>query len=286
MFKTSNGTAATPTWTRLDDVAGSPLPNRYCTRIAIDPANANQVFVAFGGYSANNLWRTTDGGSTWTAISAGLPEAPIRAIALHPESATHVYIGTEVGVFASENGGTTWSATNEGPTNCSVDELLLMDKKLVAVTHGRGLFAIDLPALTAVSGDRLGYVWANSATAASYTPSSIYAYNSAGGPITITHGAVGVYTVTFSGLGSPRPGGHVQVTAYGATSDTAKVASWSSAGSDFRVNVRCFNHAGSPVDTLYTVLVMWPPTAGPVPDLGEDPMLDTIEPTPGARAIR
>ena len=55
-----------------------------------------------------------------------------------------VYAGTEVGLFASEDSGTTWSPTNQGPTNCSVDDLFWMGETLVSVTHGRGMYRIDL----------------------------------------------------------------------------------------------------------------------------------------------
>ena len=49
-----------------------------------------------------------------------------------------------MGVFASANGGQTWSPSNDGPTNCSVDELFWMGNTLVAATHGRGMFSINL----------------------------------------------------------------------------------------------------------------------------------------------
>jgi hypothetical protein len=73
-----------------------------------------------------------------------LPAAPIRAIAVHPRRSEFVYIGTEVGVFASEDTGASWSPTNEGPTNCSVDDLFWMDETLVCASHGRGMFRIGL----------------------------------------------------------------------------------------------------------------------------------------------
>lgn len=108
-------------------------------------------------------------------------------------------------------------------------------------------------------GDRLGYAWANNASAASYTPSVPYSHNSSGGPINITRQAAGRYRVRFNGLGgSGIVGGNVQVTAYGPGSQTCKVVSWGSGGSHFLVNVRCFNAAGALVDTRYTVLVTWP----------------------------
>lgn len=105
---------------------------------------------------------------------------------------------------------------------------------------------------------RLGYAWANNPTAATYTPSPIYSYNSSGGPITITRAGVGRYSVKFAGLGGNGvAGGHVQVTAYGPGSETCKVENWASGGADFVVNVRCFRSPGAPLDTRYTILVIW-----------------------------
>jgi hypothetical protein len=106
---------------------------------------------------------------------------------------------------------------------------------------------------------RMGFAWAHHPTAPSYTPSATYAYNSSGGPITATRTGTGQYAMTFTGLGGQgRAGGNVQVTAYGPSSDTCKVYWWSSGGSDFRANVRCFTPNGRLVNTRYTILVTWP----------------------------
>ncbi|MER5635571.1 hypothetical protein ABT095_01275 [Kitasatospora sp. NPDC002227] len=67
--------------------------------------------------------------------------APVRALAVHPAHGAFLYCGTEVGLFASEDGGATWSPTNQGPANCSVDDLFFMTRAatdvLIRVTHGR-----------------------------------------------------------------------------------------------------------------------------------------------------
>ncbi|MGH3768794.1 MAG: WD40/YVTN/BNR-like repeat-containing protein [Pseudonocardiaceae bacterium] len=145
VFRTTNGTAAAPSWRRVGATPPHLLkPQRYCTRITIHPADPETVYVAFGGYEPDNLWMTRDGGTTWASPAALLPAAPIRAIAVHPRRTDFVYIGTEVGVFASEDAGATWSPTNDGPTNCSVDDLFWMNQTLVCATHGRGMFQIDL----------------------------------------------------------------------------------------------------------------------------------------------
>lgn len=145
VFKTVGGTQANPIWQKMDHTGANPLtPTRYCTRIIIDPKNNNIVYVTFGGYSRGNVWKTTDGGAKWGNIGNLLPEAPVRGLAVHPRKTNLLYLGTEVGVFASEDSGATWGPTNEGPTNCSVEELFWMKEILVCVTHGRGMFTINL----------------------------------------------------------------------------------------------------------------------------------------------
>ncbi|WP_406864683.1 hypothetical protein ABZO31_31245 [Streptomyces sp. HUAS MG47] len=145
VFRTTEGTAATPAWQRVGATGPRPLaPRRYCTGITVHPTDPDTAYVTFGGYESGNLWVTTDGGAGWSGLADDLPPAPIRALAVHPRRTDLLYCGTEVGLFASEDAGATWSPTNEGPTNCSVDDLFWMDESLVCVTHGRGMFRIDL----------------------------------------------------------------------------------------------------------------------------------------------
>ncbi|HZH98061.1 MAG TPA: hypothetical protein VEX38_03745, partial [Fimbriimonadaceae bacterium] len=157
--KTTDGTTASPAWEVVDNNAGTnPLPNRYITRILIDPDNSNKVYVSTGGFTSDNLYRTVDGGATWTDITGNLPDAPIRGIARHPNNPNWLYVGTEVGIFATEDGGATWSTTNDGPATVSVDEVNFMhgSTTLLAATHGRGLWTSAtevavLPDLTSFS---------------------------------------------------------------------------------------------------------------------------------------
>ena len=130
-----------PTWRRVGE---GRLPSRFVTRLRIDPKDPHRVYASFSGYSEGNLWRTTDGGTTWENIANGLPHASVYDIAIHPANSRLVYAATELGVFASGDGGQSWWATNEGPANVAVSELFWMGDLLLAATHGRGLFWIDL----------------------------------------------------------------------------------------------------------------------------------------------
>jgi len=139
VWSTANGLADSPAWTQNFTVS----PGRICASIAIDPNNWDQVYVTFGGFSRSNVWRTPDAGTTWTNLSGNLPQAPVLSIVIDPHDSSYLYVGTEVGVFASSDGGASWSPSNDGPANVEVYQLFWMGDTLVAATHGRGMFAIQ-----------------------------------------------------------------------------------------------------------------------------------------------
>jgi hypothetical protein len=169
VYKTTNGTAGSPTWNLMD----TGLPNRVVTSIAIDPANSDIVWASFGGFSSGNVWRSTDGGASWSDRSSGLPSAPIRSVVTHPTTAGWVYVGTDVGVFASENGGASWGIPHDGPANVAVFQLFFMNTTLVAVTHGRGMFTANVsdppPAITQHPANRSIVAGANTTFTAAAT---------------------------------------------------------------------------------------------------------------------
>ena len=140
-------TTATPAFTSRS----TGLPSRMVLSILIDRRTPSTVYAGFGGYAGGNLYRTTNAGASWTNIHGNLPAVPIYSIVGHPTKPSFLYVGTEVGVFASEDGGATWSTTNDGPANVAVVKLFwLNNTTLVAATHGRGMFTATIPESTAI----------------------------------------------------------------------------------------------------------------------------------------
>ncbi|MBI1806971.1 MAG: hypothetical protein HYR76_07970 [Ignavibacteria bacterium] len=130
------------------DAAG--LPARYVTDIAINPSNNAEVVVTFGSYANDCVWMTTNGGLNWakrtgTGIDT-LPAIQVNTVRYHPLNTNWLYVGTDLGIFASEDKGLTWNITphfagNHGPVNVEVDELFWQGTDyLIAATHGRGMF--------------------------------------------------------------------------------------------------------------------------------------------------
>jgi len=135
-------------WANVD----SNLPDRFVTSIAIHPWDKNQVFVTFGGYQQQSIWYTPDGGQTWADRTGTapytLPAVQLNSVVFHPAQPNWVYVGTDLGVLASEDLGVTWSKLplipgvgHEGPVNTEVAELFWQGgQHLIAATHGRGMY--------------------------------------------------------------------------------------------------------------------------------------------------
>ena len=109
--------------------------------------NDNNIMITFSNYGVNNIWVTTDGGTTWSAIDATLPDMPVRWALFDPLSAnTKVWIATETGVWNSSvisGASTTWTASPGFPTvRTDMLKYRSSDKILVAATHGRGLWTL------------------------------------------------------------------------------------------------------------------------------------------------
>jgi hypothetical protein len=149
VWVTQNGGA---NWT---DVSGS-LPNRWSTRVAVDPTDADIAYATFSGLRWNEnigyVYRTDDAGATWTDITGNLPGAPVNALVVDPDHPEILYAGSDVGCFFTMDLGTTWGVVGTGLPAVPVFDLKLHQptRTLVAGTHGRSMHSIDLNDVTGV----------------------------------------------------------------------------------------------------------------------------------------
>jgi photosystem II stability/assembly factor-like uncharacterized protein len=135
--------SATPAWTRVDR---GQLPNRPVTQFAVDRSNYRIAYAGYAGFNAatpsrpGHVFRTTNGGQTWTNISGNLPDSPVNSVVLDPSYANTLYAGTDVGPFVTHDGGTTWAPLGSGFPDVAIWQLDLdpSHRVLAAGTHGRG----------------------------------------------------------------------------------------------------------------------------------------------------
>ncbi len=124
-------------WMELGPIAlpanGTGQPNGLgrINCIAFHPSHADTFFV---GAPAGGIWKTYDGGTTWSSNSDNLSTLGISSILIHPNFPDTMYIGTGdrdggdaigLGVFLSTDGGDSWTVSNTGMGNVTVGALLI-----------------------------------------------------------------------------------------------------------------------------------------------------------------
>ncbi|HEX6465509.1 MAG TPA: hypothetical protein VFZ98_13695, partial [Vicinamibacterales bacterium] len=91
-----------------------------------------------------HLFRTHDGGKTWTEIASGIPGgAALSAIREDVKKKGLLFAGTETQVYVSFDDGDHWESLRLNMAASSVRDLQVKDDDLVAGTHGRGIWILD-----------------------------------------------------------------------------------------------------------------------------------------------
>ena len=154
VFATTTGS------TTLTDVTGSnfPAPNpvdplrNSIGHAVIDPNNKFTAYVTFTSFTpalGQQIFKTTDLNSptpTWTPISNGIPVIPVSGFAVDPQDSNSLFAGTDIGVYHSSDGGTTWAPYGTGLPRVAVFDVKIsnVQRVLRIATHGRGIWEIGI----------------------------------------------------------------------------------------------------------------------------------------------
>lgn len=133
-------------WNNID----TDLPERYVTKISVNPLADNEAIVTYSGYRyldyQPHIMMTTDYGNTWVDISGNLPQFPINDIEYDPFDQDILYIATDMGVWISLNKGVEWAPLGVDLATTIVNDIKIHAPtyRMVAGTFGRSIFSIDL----------------------------------------------------------------------------------------------------------------------------------------------
>ena len=154
VLKIDNADGASSVWS---DITGTSFVGSIS---AIElGANENEIFVTMHNYGVTNIWYTNDGGSNWERKDGDLPDMPVKAILQNPLNYEEVIIGTDLGVWFTNNFSASapiWSQAYNGMSNVIVTDLDLRDDNMVfASTYGRGVFSgqFDVDPAGDIDGD-------------------------------------------------------------------------------------------------------------------------------------
>ncbi len=152
VFRTTDGGGG---WS---NVTGD-LPDRYPVDIISGEYGRETAYVVFSGFGTSHLFKTEDGGITWTDIDRGnLPDIPTSAFAIDPFNREYLYLGNDFGVWFSPDDGQTWEPfTNGLPQATLVMDLSISraNGTIRAAAHGLGAWERQLVSVASAAGDTI-----------------------------------------------------------------------------------------------------------------------------------
>jgi len=138
------------TWINVTDRLPGLPEMTWINTIEVSTHDANTAYIAINNYRNddynNYVYKTTDGGLSWTSIVGDLPEGRVaRTLREDPRNPYLLYLGTELGLFISTNGGENWVELKNNMPTLPFNDLVIhpRDNDLVLGTHGRGIWILD-----------------------------------------------------------------------------------------------------------------------------------------------
>ena len=138
--------------TRALAQAGGP-EDAWVTRVFASHHNAGTAYVAKSRHRQDDfrpfLYKTTDFGASWTPIHANLPTRPINVVLEDNLNADLLFVGNDMGVYVSLDGGKHWSALKGNMPVVAAHDLVVHPREgdLVVGTYGRGVWVTDITPL-------------------------------------------------------------------------------------------------------------------------------------------
>src|SRR5262249_29810372 len=149
-------------WTDVSDHIPCVPAERWVTRLEASHFAEGTAYLSLSRHRHEDLrpyvYRTTDFGATWQCLSAGLPaDGPVHVVREDLRNKDLLFAGTEFGLFASLDAGSSWHRLRGGLPTVAVHDLLIhpRDRDLVIGTHGRGVYVLDVMPLEEVNAETL-----------------------------------------------------------------------------------------------------------------------------------
>jgi len=133
----------------IADIGGAQFPEANISSIDIGKSD-QEILVTVSNYGVASVWLSMDGGNTWANKEGTLPDIPVRWGIFHPGNTRQVMLATELGVWVTEDilaPDISWNQCVNGLPNVRTDMVSIRrsDNKVLAATHGRGLFTTTFP---------------------------------------------------------------------------------------------------------------------------------------------
>jgi hypothetical protein len=133
--------------------------------VEYDPSNTNNVWATVSNFNSassgngfGHVFKSADGGATWTLADGNqtpnnlnaIPDIPAHSVAVDPGNGQRIYVGTDLGIFVTLDGGANWYKEITGFGDVPVSSLVLITPTggttsfLYAFTHGRSAYRVPI----------------------------------------------------------------------------------------------------------------------------------------------
>ncbi|MBL7997339.1 MAG: T9SS type A sorting domain-containing protein [Candidatus Kapabacteria bacterium] len=155
VYKATGSNTATP---EVKNISGTNFPkDAYVSCVAVNPDNADNIYVVFSNYSVLSIFESNNGGTSWTPISGNLEQnadgtgngPSCRWLAVMPVQGGKpvLYVGTSTGLYSTSNAdgmNTVWAQEGANMIGNVVVSMVLarkMDGMIVVATHASGIYS-------------------------------------------------------------------------------------------------------------------------------------------------
>jgi photosystem II stability/assembly factor-like uncharacterized protein len=118
----------------------------YISDLVVPGAAGAVVWATCSTFGGPHVFRSPNGGTTWSDRTGNLPDIPVNALVSDPANADHLYAATDNGVYRSTDAGATWIDFSNGLPNAMVGDLVFHARLrlLRAGTHNRGCWEVKI----------------------------------------------------------------------------------------------------------------------------------------------
>jgi photosystem II stability/assembly factor-like uncharacterized protein len=145
-------------YTAIPDFTDANL-NGYISGIATHPYEDSTAYLLFSFSDEPKVLRTKDLGQTWEDLSGfvgntssdnGFPNVATQSLVVLPNNPLTLWVGTDIGLFESNDDGATWHYADNGLPAVSMYDMFVQDGQVVVATHGRGIWSASIEELNYV----------------------------------------------------------------------------------------------------------------------------------------
>ena len=136
-------------WRKVEQISGVPRL-AYVSDLFASQHDENTVYASFENHKDNDfkpyLLKSTDKGKTWKSIVNDLPtDEPIWCIEEDHVDPNLLFVGTEYGLYFSNNGGHKWIRLKAGLPSIAIRDIDIQreENDLVLASYGRGFYILD-----------------------------------------------------------------------------------------------------------------------------------------------